>query len=168
MPIPLGPIDWLMYAFMRHCSFQICSHIHPKSFDASLSLTDDTFTNPRTYSVFENGFMAPCNQKLYELIFRIYRKFILLWLWWSNQVITVHMPRQLSCRAMCKIVTQYYHFSRESGTYFCKIWSYEFIICSWYWCLRRMPTLIGDVVISRLANNLLIIRWHIMRYPFQL
>ena len=26
-----------MYASIRHCSFQICSHIHPKSFDAGLN-----------------------------------------------------------------------------------------------------------------------------------
>ena len=28
----------VMYAFIRHCSFQICSHIHPKSFDAGLTI----------------------------------------------------------------------------------------------------------------------------------
>ena len=28
----------MMYAFMWHCSFQICSHIHPKSFDAVLNI----------------------------------------------------------------------------------------------------------------------------------
>ena len=30
-----------MYAFVRNCSFQICLHMHPKSFDAGLK----TFTN---------------------------------------------------------------------------------------------------------------------------
>ena len=27
----------LMYTFMRHCSFQMCSYIYPKSFDAGLT-----------------------------------------------------------------------------------------------------------------------------------
>ena len=27
----------VMYAFMQSCSFQICLHMHPKSFDAGLS-----------------------------------------------------------------------------------------------------------------------------------
>ena len=28
----------VMYAFMRNCSFQICLHMHPKSFDAGLTV----------------------------------------------------------------------------------------------------------------------------------
>ena len=27
----------VMYAFKRNCSFQICLHMHPKSFDAGLT-----------------------------------------------------------------------------------------------------------------------------------
>ena len=30
-----------MHVFIRHCSFQICSHIHPTSFDAGLTLKTD-------------------------------------------------------------------------------------------------------------------------------
>ena len=30
-----------IYAFMRHCSFQICSHIHPPSLDAGLIIYEE-------------------------------------------------------------------------------------------------------------------------------
>ena len=40
---------------------------------------------------------------------------------YSNQVTNLHMPRQLSCRGMCKFMTQYDHYSSCKG----KMYLYE-------------------------------------------
>ena len=38
----------VMYGFMQNCSFQICLHMHPKSFDAGLKACADTIRDART------------------------------------------------------------------------------------------------------------------------
>ena len=78
--------------------------------------------------VLENGLSIP-SQTIYEHKIESSWKFVLLLFcfWWSNQVMILQMPRQLSCRGMRKIMT----WSDEYPTYnsypstliFFKIWT---------------------------------------------
>ena len=45
----------VMYAFKRNCSFQICLHMHPKSFDAGLTFCNDTTDALYTHYTSYNG-----------------------------------------------------------------------------------------------------------------
>ena len=57
------------------------------------------------------------SQRIYELIIEVLWTLSLLslWFWVFDQVINLHMSRQLSCRDMCKIViwSDHYFFNQE-------------------------------------------------------
>ena len=69
------------------------------------------------------GFRGNILQNAYEVIIEILWKFFVLYFlfFWSNQATMLHMPRQLSCRVMCKIVTWFDFFSSDIDTYIYKI-----------------------------------------------
>ena len=65
------------------------------------------------------------SQRAYELMIEISWKFSLsqFRFSWADQVIILHMPQQLSCCGMCKIVTWLDHYIFYiRATYFHKIW----------------------------------------------
>ena len=82
-----------------------------------------------------HGALGPILQTVYELIIILQIIFVMIWWWWSNQVTIMHMPRQLSCRGMCKIVTwSDDYFSNKSSIYCSKIW-----IISWWTFVGMVP-----------------------------
>ena len=82
------------------------------------------------------------SQTGYELINEILWKLILLWfwVWWFNQVRILHMPWQLSCHGMCKILTwSDCYFSPNSNPYVDEIWGMSsFTVCEMDPCFLHL------------------------------
>ena len=82
-----------------------------------------------------HGALRPISQTVYELIILVKIIFAMIWWWWSNQVTILHMPRQLSCRGVCTIVTwSEDYFSHQSSMYCSKILIISLMNFSWNGC----------------------------------
>ena len=72
------------------------------------------------------------SQSIHEFMIEILWKFCLFWFWHSNQVIVLHMSRQLSCPDMGKVVAWLDHyFLCNSYTYFYQYLDNELIVTLW-------------------------------------
>ena len=75
--------------------------------------------------LWHGGKLGGLSHAIYELMIEIFWKLYLLQLLfqWLNKVTIVHMPQQLSCCGMCKIVIWFnHHFTHKTKCNFCKIW----------------------------------------------
>ena len=75
----------------------------------SLTLLGQFLEDMEAYT--EVGPVGLLNPVFYELIIQIWSRYVLLFHEnsWSDQVMILHMPRQLSCRGLCRIMTWLSH-----------------------------------------------------------